>query len=186
MADRKEFENIALPHLDSVFRVALALCRRRDQAEDLAQTTTLKAFERFESFRSGTSCRAWMVRILRNTWIDSLRHSKVVGTVLPVDEALVAAPETSSAPWTHAEDVLEKFSDQQVIEALADLPEDQRLALVLVDVEDMSHDEVAEIMDVAVGTIKSRTSRARAALRDRLRAHAEELHLAGRKENDEH
>ena len=181
MADRNEFETIAMPHLNSVFRAAFALCGRADQAEDLAQTTVLKAFERFASFRVGTSCRAWMLRILRNTWIDSLRHRKVVGTVLAVDEALVAAPaEAGKTTWSNAADVLENFSDEQVIKALAELPDDQRLALFLVDVEDMSHDEAAEIMNVAVGTVKSRTSRARAALRDRLRAHAEDLGLAGR------
>ena len=181
MADRTEFEKIAMPHLNSVFRAALALCGRADEAEDLTQTSVLKAFERFGSFRAGTSCRAWMLRILRNTWIDSLRHRKVVGTVLPMDEGMVAAPaEADKTTWSDAADVLENFSDEQVIKALAQLPDEQRLALFLVDVEDMTHDEVAEIMAVAVGTVKSRTSRARAALRESLRAHAEDLGLAGR------
>ena len=181
MADRNEFEKIALPHLNTVLRAAFALCGRQDQADDLAQTTALKAFERFGSFREGTSCRAWMLKIPRNTWIDSLRHRKVVGTVLAMDEALVSAPaEPETTTWSNATDVLENFSDEQVIKALEELPDDQRLALFLVDVEDMSHDDVAEVMEVAVGTVKSRTSRARAALRDSLRAHAEDLGLAGR------
>lgn len=181
MADRTEFETIAMPHLNSVFRTAVALCGREDQAEDLTQTTVLKAFERFGSFRAGTSCKAWMLRILRNTWIDSLRHRKVVGTVLAIDEALVAAPaEAAQTTWSDAEDVLENFSDEQIIQALTELPDDQRLTLFLVDVEDMSHDQVAAVMGVAVGTVKSRTSRARAALKERLRAHAVDLGLAGR------
>ncbi len=81
MADRDKFESIALPYLDTLYRAAVALCGREENAEDLVQATYLKALQRFELFRPGTNCRAWLLRILRNTWIDQLRHMKVVGMV---------------------------------------------------------------------------------------------------------
>jgi RNA polymerase sigma-70 factor (ECF subfamily) len=181
MADRSDFDTIAMPHLDSVFRAALALCGRREQAEDLTQTTMLKAFRRFSSFRPNTSCKTWLMRILRNTWIDDLRHQKVVGTVMPFEEGLLAGPQAAEPiVWTNAADVLENFSDEQIIRSLAELPDDHRLTLFLADVEGLSQEEVAEVLGVAVGTVKSRTSRARATLRDKLQAHAEELGLIGR------
>ena len=176
MADRDKFEGIALPYLDTIYRAAVALCGRAENAKDLVQATYLKALERFESFRPGTNCRAWLLRILRNTWIDQLRHIKTVGPEVQVDQNLVAAPrEQQETVWSDANDVLENFSDEQVIKALGELPEEQRLTLFLVDVENFSQEEVGEIMDVAVGTVKSRSSRARAALSQKLSDHARRL-----------
>ena len=168
-------------HLDGVLRAALALCGDRDMAEDLVQETYLKALGRFASFRTGTNCKAWLVRILRNAWIDRLRHRKVAGPDVPLDERALAGPDDDGdAPWTDATDVLEMFADEQVIAALQTLTDDQRLALVLVDVEGMSHQDVAEVLGVAGGTVKSRTGRARAKLRTLLRQHAHDLGLDGR------
>lgn len=176
MADRSEFENVAMPYLDAVYRTALALCGRRAEAEDLTQDTFTKAMERFDSFRLGTNCKAWLLRILRNTRIDRLRHMKVVGPQVSADEALLPAPaQPEQTVWTNAEDILENFADEDVINAMRQLPDEQRLALFLVDVEQLDHEEVAGIMGVAVGTVKSRTSRARAALRRKLAAHARDL-----------
>ncbi len=70
------FEEIALPYLNAVYRAAVALCGRRQEADDLVQDTFLKAFERFELFQPGTNCKAWLLQILRNTWIDRLRRKK--------------------------------------------------------------------------------------------------------------
>jgi len=182
MAETAEFDALAMPHLDGVLRVALALCGGRDEAEDLVQETYLKALSRFASFRTGTNCKAWLVRILRNAWIDRLRHRKVAGPDVPLDEQALAGPgdDENEAPWSEAADVLEMFGDEQVIAALQTLSDDQRLALVLVDVEGMAHEDVAEILGVAGGTVKSRTGRARAKLRTLLRQHAHDLGLDGR------
>jgi RNA polymerase sigma-70 factor (ECF subfamily) len=169
----REFEQTALPHLDAVYRAAYALCGQRAQAEDLAQTAFLKALQQFASFTPGTNCKAWLVQIVRNTWFDELRRRKVLGTVLPVEEQVVAEPERPVATvWSNAEDLLENFSDEEVLEALADLSPDQRLTLFLVDVEEFDQDQVAEITGVAVGTVKSRACRARAALKIRLAEYA--------------
>ena len=162
-----------------MLRAAVALCGDREQAEDLVQETVLKALARFASFRTGTNCKAWLVRILRNAWIDRLRHRKVAGPTVPLDETLAAGQDEPDEPWTDAADVLDMFEDAEVIEALRTLSDDQRLALVLVDVEEMPHEDVAEILGVAPGTVKSRTSRARAKLRTLLRAHAHDLGLDG-------
>ena len=182
MADRKDFEDLVVPDLSAVYRAALVFCGQEAMAQDLAQATFLKALERFATFREGSNCKAWLFQILRNTWIDELRHRKMTGNPVQLQEALVAGPaaepETSARPG--AEDLLERFSDAQVIKALAELPEPQRLVLFLVDVEQLNHEEAAQICGVAVGTVKSRTSRARATLRERLWAHAKDLGLIGR------
>lgn len=177
--DEHSFERIALPHLDAVYRVALALCGQPSQADDLAQATFTKALERFDTFRPGTNCRAWLCQILRNLWIDKLRHQNVVGTVLPIEEMLLTVePHVDEVIWSDAQDLLENFSDEQVIKALRQLPDDQRLTLFLVDVEQFSQEEVAGITRVAVGTVKSRTSRARSGLKEILMTYAKEMGFA--------
>jgi RNA polymerase sigma-70 factor (ECF subfamily) len=176
----KRFEQIALPHLDHVYRAAVALCGRTNEAEDLTQTTFARALERFETFSPGTNCKAWLFQILRNIWIDQLRRKQVAGSAVPLDEALVAQESgVEETVWSDAEDLLQNFSDDQVIAALRQLPDDQRLTLFLVDVEQLSQQEVAEITGVAVGTVKSRTSRARRELKNRLLPYAKEMGLKG-------
>lgn len=169
-------------HLDAVFRVAVALCGRRDMADDLTQATFLKAFQRFETFRPGTHAKAWLFQILRNHWIDQLRRRKTAGPSVPLDEERVddRLPVVETC-WSNAQDLLENFGDEQVIRALSRLPEDQRLVLYLVDVEQLAHREVAEIVGVAVGTIKSRTSRARGLLKQELAGYARDMGYVDRR-----
>ncbi len=180
MADRSEFESIALEHLETVYRAAVALCGNRQDAEDLVQATFVKALERFDLFEAGTNCKAWLLQILRNTWIDRLRRQKFTEQALPIAEELIAeAPHRDETVWSNAQDLLENFSDQQVIKALSQLPDEQRLTLFLIDVEQFSQEQVAEITDVAVGTVKSRTSRARTALKKKLISYAKQMRLMG-------
>lgn len=156
----------------------MALCGRSGDADDLAQETFLRAFERFELFQTGTNCKAWLFQILRNIWIDRLRKMNVTGRALPLEEQIVAEPaHEDGVTWSNSQDLLENFSDEHVIDALRDLPDDQRLTLFLVDVEQLSQNEVAEIMGVATGTVKSRTSRGRTALKRRLASHAKQMGL---------
>jgi len=174
--DTKTFKEIALPYLDAVYRAAVALCGQRQEADDLVQDTFLKAFERFESFQVDTNCKAWLLRILRNTWIDRLRKRKIAGQMLPLEEEIIAEKTYDNETiWSNAEDLIENFSDEQIIKALSELPEDQRLTLFLIDVEQLSQKEVAEIMGVATGTVKSRTSRGRAVLKGKLASYAKEM-----------
>jgi len=177
----ERFEQLALPNLDNVYRAAVALCGRSNEADDLTQTTFVKALERFDTFEPGSNCKAWLFQILRNTWIDQLRHKKVVGRTVPLDEALVAKEASvEETVWSDAEDLLENFSDDQIIQAMRQLPDDQRLTLFLVDVEQLSQQEVAKITGVAVGTVKSRTSRARSELKNRLMPYAKDMGFEGR------
>ena len=179
----RRFERTALPHLDPVYRTAIALSGRSSEAEDLTQATFARALERFERFEPGTNCKAWLLQILRNIWVDRLRRKKTAGSAVPLDESLVAAKESSEdTTWSDAEDLLENFSDDQIIEAMRQLPDDQRLTLYLIDVEQLSQQEVADITDVAVGTVKSRTSRARTELKKRLTSYAQERGFRGRNE----
>lgn len=174
------FEQAALPHLDNVYRAAVALCGRSNEADDLTQTTFVKALERFDTFEPGTNCKAWLFQILRNIWIDQLRHKKVTGSAVPLHEALVAKEASvEETVWSDAEDLLQNFSDDQIIAAMRQLPDDQRLTLFLVDVEQLSQQEVADITGVAVGTVKSRTSRARRELKSRLMPYAKEMGFEG-------
>ncbi|MHC4131272.1 MAG: sigma-70 family RNA polymerase sigma factor [Planctomycetota bacterium] len=178
MSFRNEFEDIAMVHMNSVYRAAMALSGHKEMAEDMVQATFLKAFENFSSFTKGTNCKAWLMRILRNIWIDQLRHQKIAGKELPLNEEL-AAEEKDETVWSDAQDLLENFSDEEVINALLNLGEDQRLTLYLVDVEGLSQMEAAEIMDITVGTVKSRTSRARDALKRSLSSYARDKRIKG-------
>ena len=181
MAERAQFEKLALVHLESVYRAAWALSGRQQEAEELVQTVLLKALESFGSFQAGTNCRAWLLRILKNTWFDELRHRKVVGPTVAVEDLPLSDPPLpEETVWSNPQDLLDNFGDEQVIRALRDLPDDQRLTLYLVDVEGLSHEEAGRIMDIPEGTVKSRTSRARETLRERLEAHARDLGLTGR------
>ena len=165
-----------MPHLDALFRAAVAICGQRQQAQDLVQMTYLKALQSFGSFRAGSNCKAWMLSILRNSWIDLLRRKKFDAVSLPLDGETIAS--RASGPDASApdrEDLLENFSDPQVIRALRGLADDQRLTLYLVDVEELDYKDVAEILQISAGTVKSRVSRARAALKDKLQGHAREL-----------
>jgi RNA polymerase sigma-70 factor (ECF subfamily) len=176
----ESFEEIALPYLNAVYRAAVAICGRQGEAEDLVQDTFVKAFERFELFEKGTNCKAWLLQILRNTWIDRLRHQKIAGLTLPLDEEIVAGvSQDGELKWSNAEDLIENFSDEQIIKALSELPEDQRLTLFLTDVEQLNQKEVAQITGVAVGTVKSRASRARTELKNKLTSYAKQMGLIG-------
>ncbi len=108
-------------------------------------------------------------------WIDQIRHQNYIGHILPLEEDLIADEKQDEIVYTNCDDLLANFSDEEVIKALKSLPDEQRFALFLVDVEQLSHKEVSEIMNIAVGTVKSRTSRARAALKKRLYSHAKEM-----------
>ncbi len=180
MTLRSRFEKTACVHIDAVYRAARALCGSKEMADDLVQTTFLKAFGNFGSFKTNTNCKAWLMRILRNTWIDRLRRQKTAGQHLPLDEELIEhKPGGIETVWSDPQDLLENFSDEQVIKALASLADDQRLTLFLIDVEGFSQEDVAKITGVAVGTVKSRTSRARTALRGHLASYAEEMGWTG-------
>jgi len=151
------------------------------EAEDLVQETLLKAFKHLDRLEPGTNPRAWLLTILRRTWIDRWRRSERRPDGSAIDLEHAAEPQAGADPagehddqWTEPEELLSRFSDQQIIDAMRLLPEGYRWALLLVDVQSLSIEEAAEALDVAPGTIKSRLHRGRAMLRDQLHGYAAE------------
>ena len=165
------FEREALPHLDTLYRVALRLGGEESRAQDLVQDTMLKAFRAWHQFRPGTNARAWLLTILRNTFINEYRRQK--REPIPVDIDLVEPYIVRPAgPDTDPEGAFfSKIVDARVLEAVRSLPD----ALILSDMEGLSYAEVAESLEVPIGTVKSRLFRARRLLQKQLYDHAVEM-----------
>ena len=161
---RRAFEKEALPHLDTVYRVALRLANDPTQAEDLTQETLLKAYRSWHQYKSGTNVRAWLLTILRHTFINEYRRDKNRGNTVDVGEyeQFTVFPEVQDADPEGS--FFDKIVDEEVLRAIDSLPEEFRECLVLSDIADLSYAEIAEIMQVPVGTVKSRLFRARKVL----------------------
>jgi RNA polymerase sigma-70 factor (ECF subfamily) len=173
-SDKQRFQEEAMPLLDSLYAGALRMTRNPADAEDLVQDTLLRAYRAFHRFEPGTNLKAWLFRIMTNAYINTYRKKQREPLKVSQDEvedfdlyrelkdhdpALSQTPETI---------VLDSLVDSDITEAIDDLPEQFRLAVVLSDVEDFSYAEIAEIMDVPLGTVMSRLHRGRKALQKRL------------------
>jgi RNA polymerase sigma-70 factor (ECF subfamily) len=167
-SDTGSFEAQAMPMFASLYNFAHWLTQNREEAEDLVQETYLKAFKGFASFQQGTNLRAWMYRILRNTFLTSRTGlSAKMTDPLDLDEGPAAMPVTSDTP----ESMLLARADQQaVLSALELLPVPFREVILLCDMEEMSYQEIAETLGIPIGTVMSRLSRARKSMRDLLAA----------------
>jgi len=162
------FEELAMPLFDSLYNFAHWLTQNRDEAEDLVQETYAKALRGFSSFQVGTNFRAWMFRILRNTFLTSRTGLRATMTVqLDTDEGATEVAVEAATPETI---LLERATQEAVQSAIAELPVHFREVLLLCEVEEMSYQEIAETVAVPIGTVMSRLSRARKLLRERLRA----------------
>jgi len=158
------FEELAMPLFEQLYNFAHWLSKNREEAEDLVQETYAKALRGFSSYQRGTNFRAWMYRILRNTFLTSRTGLKATMTV-PLDnddDTPVVVPTDSQTP----ESILLDRSNQQVLQdALEELPLHYREVLLLCEVEEMSYQEIADALGIPTGTVMSRLSRARSALR---------------------
>jgi len=172
--ERRRFQEDALPLLDSLYAGALRMTRNPADAEDLVQETMLRAYRAFDRFEAGTNLKAWLFRILTNAYINVYRKkqrepqkvsSEEVEDFDLYQELKNHDPEFTKSPETI---VLDSIVDSDIIEALDELPEQFRLAVVLSDIEDFSYAEMAEIMEVPLGTVMSRLHRGRKALQKRL------------------
>ena len=161
------FEELAMPLFDQLYNFAHWLTRNRDEAEDLVQETYAKALKGFSSFRLGTNFRAWMYRILRNTFLTSRTGLKATMTV-PLDSE-EDEPGLALERETPETILIERSNWQMVHTAIDQLPLHFREILLLCEVEEMSYQEIAETLSIPIGTVMSRLSRARNGLRDCLR-----------------
>jgi RNA polymerase sigma-70 factor, ECF subfamily len=166
-AQSESFEELAMPLFDQLYNFAHWLAQDRDQAEDLVQETYTKALRSFSSFQPGTNFRAWMYRILRNTFFSSRAGMKVT---VPLDTDENSPAMVKAADSVTPETILIERSNQDLVrQALDELPLHFREILLLCEVEEMSYQEMADTLSVPIGTVMSRLSRARAALRDVVR-----------------
>ena len=174
---RRTFEEEAVPHLSALYNYALRMTRDRDDAADLVQDTFMKAFRFFDSFEQGTNCKAWLFRILKNTYINTYRKtSKGPDTVEydVVEEFYDTIKDSSVETSTLEQQLFEQALDDQVSEAIQRLPDDFRTVIILCDIEGFTYEEIAEFIDCPIGTVRSRLHRARKILAATLADYARE------------
>ena len=175
MADQAEFSDLAMEYMGSLYSAALRMTRNPADAEDLVQETYLKAYRAFGSFKEGTNLKAWLYRILTNTFINSYRARRRRPEQTELDDVedlylyrRLGGLEAVTAGRSAEEEVLDRFTEGEVKEALEALPDAFRIAVYLADVEGFSYKEIAEILGIPIGTVMSRLHRGRKALQKAL------------------
>jgi RNA polymerase sigma-70 factor, ECF subfamily len=178
---RASFEREALPHMDAVYRFALRLTGSADQAQDLVQDTFLRAFRSWDQYTPGTQCKSWLFTICRNLYLRQRergqRHAEIVEKNAPRDQDTESPvnPLWSAVAGKDPEgEFFASIVDAEVLKAIHALPEEYRTAVVLSDLEGLSYDEIAAMLDVPVGTVKSRLFRGRRRLQQVLYEYAVE------------
>ncbi len=184
MADQARFAEQAMEFMPSLYSGALRMTRNTADAEDLVQETYLKAYRAFASFEEGTNLKAWLFRILTNTFINAYRAKQRRPGETDLDDVedlymyrRLGGLEAAMAGRSAEDELLERFTDDEVKQALEDLPEQFRVAVLLADVEGFSYKEIAEILDIPIGTVMSRLHRGRKGLERRLFGFAEGRNL---------
>ncbi len=184
MADQANFEQDALQYNRQLYSAAMRMTRNPADAEDLVQETYLKAYRAYHTFTEGTNLKAWLYRILTNTYInkyrkDSRRPNEVdLGTVEDLYlYRRIGSEASAEASRTTEERVLDGLVESDIKEAVEDLPETFRMPVLLADLEGFSYKEIAEILDIPIGTVMSRLHRGRKAMQKRLWEFAKERGL---------
>ena len=175
MADQATFADQAMPYMNALYATAVRMTRNAADAEDLVQETYLRAYRGFGGFQEGTNLKAWLFRILTNTYINIYRAKKRRFEESALDEAedlylyrRLGGLEAVTAGRSAEDELLDWFSDAEVKDAVEGLPENFRLPVLLADIEGFSYKEIAEILDIPIGTVMSRLHRGRKALQKKL------------------
>jgi RNA polymerase sigma-70 factor, ECF subfamily len=175
---RKLFEAEALPHLDAVYAMAVRLVHNPDDANDLLQETVLRAWRFFDQFQPGTNCRAWLLTILFNNFRNGYRRAsreQPASATGDFDHRLEAASLSDEPQRGNPETAVSTRSmDREVESAFNSMPDEFRSALLLIDVQELSYQEASQVLEVPVGTIKSRVSRGRTLMRQALQVYAKD------------
>ncbi len=179
MADQADFETDAMQYAPQLYSAALRMTRNPADAEDVVQETFLKAYRAYGSYTEGTNLKAWLYRILTNTYINKYRKAQRRPSEVELGELqdmylFKRLGETSGASESAESEVLEAFVDTDVIQALESLPDNFRVPVLLADVEGFAYKEIAEMLDIPIGTVMSRLHRGRKALQRKLWNLAEE------------
>ncbi|GMR13377.1 MAG: sigma-70 family RNA polymerase sigma factor [Gemmatimonadota bacterium] len=180
--NRVSFLEEAIPHMDAVYRFALRLTGTQDGAEDLVQDTFFRAYRAWDQYTPGTRCKSWLFTICRNVFLRQRerqqRHDEIVQETAHEDAASLSREAPVFAASKHSDpegDFFKSIVDEEILQAIDDLPHEYRMAVVLSDLEDLSYNEIAEIMEIPVGTVKSRLFRGRRQLQKRLHGYAVEM-----------
>ncbi len=183
----KEFEQQAMPHMEVLYNYALRMTSNPDDAKDLLQETFLKAYRFWEKFEQGTNIRAWLFRIMKNTYINLYRKEVKEPDKVDYNEIenyYNIIRDESSDPNNLQEKMFGQLLDDDVSQALESLPEEFRTVVILCDIEGLTYEEIAEFLQIPVGTVRSRLHRGRKLLYTRLYDYAKERGIIGK--DDDH
>ena len=188
MADQADFADQAMEFMGQLYSAALRMTRNPADAEDLVQETYLKAYRGFGGFTEGTNLKAWLYRILTNTYINIYRAKQRRPDETELDEGedlylfrRLGGLEAARAGRSAEDELMDFFTDAEVKDAIEALPENFRMAVLLADVEGLSYKEIAEVLDIPIGTVMSRLHRGRKALQKTLYDYASDRGLTGRR-----
>lgn len=182
---KKDLRQFVLQHLGDLYRVAFSLCHDRNGAEEIVAETIAKACESFSGLRDRSKVKQWFLRILSNTFINERRYNKLHKTSELIEKeddeisfSLFEKLESSlRSTYNPEQEIISKLVDDDIQKAIAELPEDFRIAVVLCDVEGYSYKETAKVLQIPVGTVRSRIARGRALLQKQLWYYVQDLNL---------
>ena len=184
MSSQEQFTSDAMQYAPQLFSTALRMTRNRSDAEDLVQETYIKGWRSFHSFQEGTNLRAWLFRIMTNTYINKYNAQKRKGTEVELDDVeelflykRLGSIDQSQLSSSAEDQMIELFTDDEVKNALEALPEDFRMPVLLSDVDGFSYKEISEMLEIPIGTVMSRLHRGRKAMQKMLYEYARERGL---------
>ena len=184
MSAQEQFTADAMQYAPQLFSTALRMTRSRSDAEDLVQETYIKGWRSFHTFQEGTNLRAWLFRIMTNTYINKYNAQKRKGAEVELDDVeelflykRLGSIDQSQLSSSAEDQMLELFTDDEVKSALEELPEDFRIPVLLSDVDGFSYKEISEMLEIPIGTVMSRLHRGRKAMQKMLYEYARERGL---------